>query len=145
MASTTLPTTGTGTRRVLLAAAVPALLASVVNVGIALGAVALGVPPTVQLGAPGVVLVSVVVAVGGAVGWQVVRRRAADPRALLLRLVPIVLLLSFAPDALLAAMTWSSTGLAPVLTLVLMHLTTIAIAVAAYARILPVTERVGRP
>ena len=144
MASTTLPMSGTSTRRVLLAGAVPALLTSVVNVGLALGALALGVPSTVQLGAPGVVLVSIVVAFCGAIGWQLVRRRAAHPRALLRLLVPIVLVLSFAPDVLLAAMTWSSTGLTPVLTLALMHLTTISIAVAAYARILPATERADR-
>jgi hypothetical protein len=34
----------------------------------------------------------------GCVGWQLVRARAADPRTVLSRLVPLVVLVSFVPD-----------------------------------------------
>ena len=128
-------------QRVLLAAGVAAVGASIVNVGIALATPALGVPLLPQLMPAGVVAFSVVAAVVGAIGWQLVRRRAADPRRLLTWLVPTVLAVSFVPDVALGIATASDTGPAPVLALALMHLTTIAIAVPAYARVLPVPAR----
>jgi len=128
-------------QRVLLAGGLAAVGASIVNVGIALAAPALGVPLLPQLMPAGVVAFSVVAGVVGAIGWQLVRRRAADPRRLLMRLVPIVLAVSFVPDVALGIATASDTGPAPVLALALMHLTTIGIAVAVYARVLPVPAR----
>ncbi len=130
-------------QRVLLAAGVAAVGASIVNVGIALAAPALGVPQLPQLMPAGVVAFTVVAAVVGAVGWQLVRRRAADPRRVLTRVVPVVLAVSFLPDVALGVATASGTGPAPVLALALMHLTTIGIAVAVYARVLPVPARGG--
>ena len=124
--------------RIALAAVLAAVLTSAANVGIALTAVALGVPQTPALTPPADVTLSVAAGVGGAVGWAVVRRRAADPRRVLRRLVPAVLLVSFVPDAVLALLTAADTGIAPILALMLMHVATIAIAVAVYARTLPV-------
>lgn len=145
MTATTAPSTS-APQRVLLAAAVAAVGASIVNVGIALAAPALGVPLLPQLMPAGVVAVTVVAAVAGAIGWQLVRRRAADPRRLLTRLVPTVLAVSFVPDVALGIATASGTGPAPVLALALMHVTTITIAIAAYALLLPVRpqDRIAR-
>ena len=145
MTATTAPSTS-APQRVLLAASVAAVGASIVNVGIALAAPALGVPLLPQLMPAGVVAVTVVAAVTGAIGWQLVRRRAADPRRLLTRLVPTVLAVSFVPDVALGIATASGTGPAPVLALALMHVTTIVIAIAAYALLLPVRpqDRIAR-
>ncbi|GAA4737706.1 DUF6069 family protein [Amnibacterium soli] len=140
MTATTAPSTA-ATPRVLLAAGTAAVLASAVNVGIALAVPALGLPVLPQLMPAGVVAFTVVAAVVGAIGWQLVRRRSADPRRLLTRLVPIVLAVSFVPDVALGVATATGTGPAPVLALALMHLTTIVVAVAVYARVLPVRNR----
>ena len=138
MTATTAPSTAS-TPRVVLAAGAAAVLASAVNVGIALAAPALGVPMLPQLLPVGAF--TVVAAVAGAIGWQLVRRRATAPRRLLTRLVPIVLAASFVPDVALGIATAAGTGPAPVLALALMHLTTIGVAVAVYARVLPVRNR----
>ena len=75
----------------------------------------------------------------GAIGWQVVRNRAARPFWLLSRLVPIVLVLSFVPDILVGinhsqvGTTWGG-----VIALMSMHIVVAASAVAGYATFLPV-------
>lgn len=140
MTATTVPPVA-APRRVVLAAGIAAVGASVVNVGIALAVPALGLPQLPQLTPAGVVAFTVVAAVVGAIGWQLIRRRAADPRRLLTWLVPAVLAVSFVPDVALGVATASDTGPAPVLALALMHLTTIGIAVPVYARVLPVPAR----
>jgi hypothetical protein len=81
----------------------------------------------------------VVAAIGGAVGWQLVRARAADPSRILARLVPVVLLLSFIPDVLIGvtkaetATTWGG-----VFALMTMHVFVATAAVASYLYFLPV-------
>jgi hypothetical protein len=81
----------------------------------------------------------VIGAVAGAVGWNQVRQRSADPRRLLARLVPAVLLLSFIPDLAVGVTralphtTWGGVS-----ALMLMHLAVTAAAVASYRRFLPV-------
>ncbi|MFD1719957.1 DUF6069 family protein [Amnibacterium endophyticum] len=138
MTSTALPTTAAPISRIAGAAALAALLTAVVNVGIASAALALGAAQTPALTPPADITLSVVAGVVGAIGWALVRRRAADPRRVLVRLVPAVLLVSFVPDVVLAVLTAGQTGLAPILALVVMHVATITIAVAVYARLLPV-------
>lgn len=77
-------------------------------------------------------------AIGGAVGWQLVRNRATNPSRLLARLVPIVLLLSFIPDVLIGftkaetATTWGA-----VVALMTMHIFVATAAVASYVYFLP--------
>ena len=145
MTATTIPTAA-APQRVLLAAVVAAAGASVVNAGIALAAQALQLPALPQLTPAVDVAFTVVAAVVGAIGWALIRRRAADPRRLLTWLVPTVLAVSLVPDVALGVATASDTGPAPVLALALMHLTTIGIAVPVYARFLPVpgSSRIGR-
>ncbi len=78
----------------------------------------------------------------GAVGWNVVRHRSADPQRLLARLVPIVLVLTLIPDVLVGVTkglpytTWGG-----VIALMLMHVLVAAAAVVSYRRFLPVTNR----
>jgi hypothetical protein len=76
--------------------------------------------------------------VAGGLGWNIVRRRSADPARLLGRLVPAVLILSFIPDVIVGATkalphtTWGG-----VAALMVMHLAVAVGAVASYRRFLP--------
>jgi uncharacterized protein DUF6069 len=70
----------------------------------------------------------------GALAWQLVRRRARDPRAVLRILVPVAVVVSFVPDfGILAAGATLLNSLA----LVAMHLVVAAITVPVLARVLP--------
>jgi hypothetical protein len=73
----------------------------------------------------------------GAVGWAMIGRTASRPAALLRRLVPVVLLVSFVPDLALAAVMPS--GLVQVLALMLMHVVVVTVGVPVFARALPVS------
>lgn len=77
--------------------------------------------------------------VAGAVGWLLIRRRAEDPRRLLTRLVPTVLVLSWIPD-LLVGLTRALPGSGPggAAALMAMHAVVTACAVASFLRFLPI-------
>lgn len=137
MTAATVTRPRTTTSRIVIAAVTAAVLTSAVNAAIALIAVALGATATRQL-TPGVdIAFSVLASVVGAIGWTIMDRRTADPRRVLRVLGPAVLLVSFIPDIALGVATVASTGIAPILALALMHVTTITIAIAVYARVLP--------
>jgi len=74
----------------------------------------------------------------GAIGWQIIRRRATRPAAVLRWLVPTVVVLSFIPDIAVGA-AGGSPGVSwgAVSALMLMHLTVAAVAVAVYRRLMP--------
>jgi len=78
--------------------------------------------------------------VAGAVGWLVVRRRAANAPGVMRFLVPAVVTLSFIPDVLIgvtkseAGTTWTGVG-----GLMAMHLAVAVLAVVAFNRFLPLT------
>ncbi len=120
--------------------AVAGVLAAIVNV--AVSAVARGpfdasdefVPLT-----PGpIVMWTILGAVIGALGWRLIVTKKANSRALLTKLVPTVLVLSFLPDlALLATDTMPGQSTAGVLALMVMHLLTAAIVVTGYRRSMP--------
>jgi hypothetical protein len=75
----------------------------------------------------------------GAAGWAIVRRRAARARALLRRLVPGVLAVSFIPDlAMLVVSYLPHSNAAGVVALLGMHVVVATIAVTAYTRAMPV-------
>jgi hypothetical protein len=82
----------------------------------------------------------VVGVVAGAVGWLVVRRRAANPPDVMRLLGPAVVALSFIPDVLIgvtkseAGTTWAGVG-----GLMAMHLAVAVCAIAAFSRFLPLT------
>lgn len=83
-------------------------------------------------------LTTIAVLLGG-IGWQIVSRRAAQPAAVLRRLVPIVVLISLIPDIALGVSggqpgtTWGA-----VAALMCMHIAVAAIAVAVFHRMVPV-------
>lgn len=139
MPTSTVPTTGLGTA--LLTGAVVGVIASAAN--LAISAIARGVlgadDEFVPLTPGPIVMWTMVGAIVGAVGWRLVVNRSTRSRALLSRLVPAVLLLSFVPDALLLASD-STPGqtTSGVVALMVMHVVTAAIAVTAYNRTMPV-------
>jgi hypothetical protein len=72
-------------------------------------------------------------------GWRIVRRRASSPRSVLRVLVPVLAVLSFVPDTVLAITGFiPGTTLTGVVALMLMHLVVVAIAVPLSARLAPV-------
>ena len=77
-------------------------------------------------------------AVVGAVGWWLVVARSARSRAVLTGLVPTVLALSLVPDvALLVTDSVPGQSTAGVVALMVMHVVTAVVAVAAYDRAMP--------
>jgi hypothetical protein len=97
------------------------------------------VPPTV-VG----LLIAVVV-------WTLVRRRAGDPVAVMRRLVPIVVVLSWLPDVVLGATHREASRLVvhttwgEVVALMVMHLFVAAIGVGLFSQLLPLPHRPARP
>ncbi len=72
-------------------------------------------------------------------GWRIVRRRARRPAVVLRVLVPVLTVLSFTPDTILALTGFiPGTSLTAVLALALMHLVVVALAVSVSARLAPV-------
>ncbi len=68
-----------------------------------------------------------------------VRRRARRPAVVLRVLVPVLTVLSFTPDTILALTGFiPGTSLTAVLALALMHLVVVALAVSVSARLAPV-------
>ena len=74
----------------------------------------------------------------GAIGWALIRRYAARPRAVLKIVVPLVVALSWLPDIMLYInKTKAGTTERGVATLMVMHLTVAAIAVFAFLKAMP--------
>jgi hypothetical protein len=72
-------------------------------------------------------------------GWRIVRQRARHPAAVLRILVPVLTVLSFAPDTILAITGFiPGASLTAVVALGLMHLVVVAVAVPICARLAPV-------
>lgn len=132
---TVAPSTSTSTGRgFALAVVVATVVASVVNTVISLIAQALGADASVIMGLqPALYIVFTLVGTAiGALGWVIVRRRAANPAALLRWLVPVVLVVSLLPDLQLLFVLGGG-----VTALMLMHLVVAAAAVTAYRRFQP--------
>jgi hypothetical protein len=82
----------------------------------------------------------------GAGGWALIRGRSGRPRRRLRVLVPVVLLVSLAPDLAVGAtgkLAGSSWG--AVAALMSMHIVVAAVAVATYLRVLPLPDRKDQP
>lgn len=85
---------------------------------------------------------SVVGVFAGALGWALVRRLARRPAAVLRRLVPVVVVLSFIPDTLLLVGDGQAgTSTLGVVALMLMHVAVATVAVPVFRRVLPVAAR----
>jgi hypothetical protein len=135
------PATSSPTRvrsaAILAAGAVVAILA---NSLIAVAALAAGAnadfsPLLVYVYAPFTVLGLI----AAYAGWRIVKHRARRPAAVLRVLVPVLTVLSFVPDTVLAITGFiPGASLTGVLGLGLMHLVVVAIAVPICARLVPV-------
>ena len=81
---------------------------------------------------------SVLGVLAGAIGWQIIRRRASRPAAVLRWLVPAAVALSLIPDIAVGA-AGSSPGVSwgAVSALMLMHLAVASVAVTFYRRLMP--------
>jgi Family of unknown function (DUF6069) len=109
---------------------------------IAFVAHAVGVSDDFDPIAPAAYLTLAVIGVSlASLSWFAIARRTANPRTILTRLVPAVLLISFIPDLLLGVdqsepgTTWGA-----VASLMLMHLAVAAITVPILARVMPVRD-----
>ena len=133
-------TAANGDARVIAGTLLAAIAASsVVNAAIALLGRAAGANDDFgPLQASGSVFFTAVGVLVGAAGWAIVRNRSRDPRVLLARLVPIVVVVSFIPDlALLVSDYQPRANTAGVVALLAMHVAVTLIAVMAYRRVLP--------
>jgi hypothetical protein len=83
--------------------------------------------------------------------WELVRRRAGDPVAVMRRLVPIVVVLSWVPDIVLGATRRAGTSQVAhttwgeVAALMVIHLFVAAIGLGLFSRLLPLRRRPGVP
>jgi Family of unknown function (DUF6069) len=134
------PRSRTTRSRTIVLLAVAAVVAVLANSLVSIAALAAGASPDFL---PLMVFVygpfTVVGLVAAYVGWRIVRGRARRPAALLRVLVPILTVLSFAPDTALA-LTGFIPGTSPtaIVALAIMHLVVVAVAVPICARLAPV-------
>ncbi len=127
-------------RSALTTGAVAAVLSGAVNVAISVFARGpLGVSPEFLPLTPGpIALWTVIGVLIGATGWRLIVNRSPRSGAVLRTLVPTVLVLSLIPDvALLVTGAMPGTTVAGVVSLMVMHVVTAAIAVTAYRRTMP--------
>ena len=109
---------------------------------IALVAHAAGVSEDFDPMAPSAYLALAVIGVSlASLSWFAIARRTENPRAILIRLVPAVVLISFIPDLLLGvSQSEPGTTWGAVASLMLMHLAVAAITVPTLARVMPVRD-----
>lgn len=127
-------------RRVAVAALAAAVVAAPLHAVVAAVATGLGAEPGGPLQPRAYVALTVLGTFAGAVGWHRVRTRADDAARTLRRLVPAVLAASLLPVAAVATQRGWQVGVA----LAVMHAVTAAVAVAAYAWLLPVRAHDAR-
>jgi hypothetical protein len=135
------PATSSPTRvrtiAVLAAGAIVAILANSVIAAVALaaGASADFSPLLIFVYAP----FTVVGLIAAYAGWRIVRGRARRPAAVLRVIVPVLTVLSFAPDTILAVTGFiPGASLTAVVALGLMHLVVVGVAVPICVRLAPV-------
>jgi hypothetical protein len=133
----------------LVASVVTSLIVELIIAAIARGAGAYSdFQPLTFRGLIGPTVAGLLIAV---VVWELVRRRAGNPVAVMRRLVPIVIVLSWVPDVVLGAThragashvahtTWGE-----VAALMVMHLFVAAIGLGLFSRLLPLRRRPGAP
>jgi len=153
MASSTRPYQNLPTRIALPAALVASvaasLIAELVIAAITHGAGAHpGFRPLTLAGLAGPTVAGLLIAVAA---WELVRRRAADPVAVMRRLVPVVVVVSWAPDVVLGATHREATSQVAYTTwgevaaLMVMHLFVAAIGLGLFSQLLPLRRRPGAP
>ena len=127
--------TGSAAKGIALSVVVATIGAGVLVFLISLAAQALGADPTAVMGLQPMVSLplTLIGVLAGAIGWNIVRRRATNPARVLSWLVPTVIAVSLIPDVLVAVPLSPVGGLA----LGLMHLAVLAVALPTYRRFLP--------
>jgi hypothetical protein len=127
------------TALILLAVIAGAVAVNTVVAAIARHAGASTTFPPLQLPVYGAFTAAGVIA--GWFGWQMVRRRSARPRRVLMVLVPAVTVLSFVPDvALLTLKFIPGADATAVAALMVMHVVVVAFAVPGYQLAAPVNR-----
>ncbi|GAA1056938.1 hypothetical protein GCM10017608_10460 [Agromyces luteolus] len=129
-------TTYRASKAIPLSAGIVALTASLANALIAWAGLALGAPATGGILPMSYITLTVIAAIAGAVGWHLINRYARRPRRVLTWLVPTFLVVSFVPDILVGI----SMGWILAVTLMIMHVATLAIGITVYARLMRVPE-----
>lgn len=140
--STTLPRTHRPTVTVPLSIATVAVLAGAINallavLGSSIGASGPGLQPIAYLS------LTVVAAIGGAIGWHLVDRFAQRPSRVMTWLVPSFLAVSFVPDILIGVTSGTGAGWLYASVLMIMHVATITIAILTYRRLMPLSDHEG--
>ena len=92
---------------------------------------------------PSYTSLTVIGMLAGAAGWAVVRARAADPRRVLGRLVPVVLAVSLVPDVIVGTSSVRGASWGAVAALMVMHVVVATVLVAALLRELPLPDNGG--
>ena len=128
--------------------AVPIAIVAAIAVGSAATAVvaviahAAGVSDTFTPLKTGSYISLIVVGVlAGCAGWQLVRARAGDPRKVLRRLVPLVVLLSFIPDLAIGVSGADHATWGGVIALMCAHVVVATAAVTSFSFFLPAPDR----
>lgn len=139
MVSTVTPLAPARTGRAVALLAAGVAVAGVATTAIALAADAVGADPGFAPLHPAVFLAFVVVGLTAAAGgWAIIRARATRPARVLRVLVPLLTVLSLAPDVVLALSGFiPGTTLTGVVALMLMHPVVAAVAVPVLQRALP--------
>ena len=120
----------------VVAAVVVGALGTAVIAAIAHGA---GVSHSFSPLHPGAYIAFIVLgALGGAVGWQLVRSKAQRPAKLLRTLVPVVVILSFIPDIAIGVTGGFHATWGGVIALMAAHVAVATAAVTSFAMLLPV-------
>ncbi len=120
-------------RRAVRIGALAAVGSAVAVVAFAEIAKAAGVSAEHQLRATSLIFTTVVGVVFGTLGWVLICARAGDPRRVLRILVPVVAVVSFVPDVLIAAggTTWGAA-----VTLALAHVVVFAVTIPLFLKFL---------
>lgn len=133
----------TGRRTSVIVLAAGSLVAIAANSIVAIAAHAAGASATFSpLLLPVYGAFSVLGLVAAFIGWNIVRRRAKNPRAVLRVLVPVLIVLSYIPDSVLLATGFiPGSSVTAVVALALMHLVVVGVAVPICLRLSPVRTR----
>lgn len=139
MTASSVPTV-TSAPRTALALAAGVVVAGLANTVIAVVALAAGADPGfAPLFTPVYLAFTTIGLLAAYAGWRIVRRIAPNPARVLRVLVPVVLVLSFAPDVALAILRFiPDTTTTGVVALALMHVVVAGVAVPLSARLAPV-------
>ncbi len=125
---------------ILESVAIVAVTASIANavlalIGTALGADGPGLQPVPYIS------LTIISAIGGALGWHLINRHATHPSRVMRWLAPTFLVVSFIPPILVGTSTGTGEGWVYAGTLMLMHVTTFTVAILTYRRLMPLSDR----